>query len=53
MIVELFRVTPGTLDALTDEEKVQLTAGLAGQTGGLLNAELQSAIRNRADVVVR
>lgn len=53
VIVELFRVTPGTLDALTDEEKVQLTAGLAGQTGGLLNAELQSAIRNRADVVVR
>ncbi|NND68787.1 MAG: peptidylprolyl isomerase [Halioglobus sp.] len=53
VIVELFRVTPGTIDTLRPEERSQLAAGLARQAGGLLNTELQSAIRARADVVVR
>ncbi len=53
VVVELFRVTPGTVAALSDAERSQLTQGLAGQSGGLVNAELQSAMRNRAEVVVR
>lgn len=53
VIVELFRVTPGSVETLPEAERRQLTRGLAGQTGGLLNAELQSAIRGRAEVLVR
>jgi peptidyl-prolyl cis-trans isomerase D len=51
-IVELARVSAGNVDQLPAAELASLRQRIAGETGGVLQQQLESALRQRAEVVI-
>jgi peptidyl-prolyl cis-trans isomerase D len=51
-LVELARVSSGEIDQLPPEERAQLRQRIAGESGGVLQQQLESTLRNRAEVVI-
>jgi peptidyl-prolyl cis-trans isomerase D len=51
-LVELARVSSGQIEQLPPEERAQLRQRIAGESGGVLQQQLETTLRNRAEVVI-
>jgi peptidyl-prolyl cis-trans isomerase D len=51
-VLEFTRRNEGSLDDYAQQERRQLQQRIAGETGGLLQQQFESALRERADVVI-
>lgn len=51
-VLEFARLNAGQLTSLPPAEQLQLRERIAGETGGLLQQQYETALRNRADVTV-
>jgi len=51
-VLEFTRRSEGSLDGLAGQERRQLQQRIAGETGGLLQQQFETALRERAEVVI-
>jgi peptidyl-prolyl cis-trans isomerase D len=51
-VLEFTRVSPGSLDKLDEAQRERLRQQLAGESGGILQQQIETALRSEADVKV-